>query len=132
MELRQFSFFKILKFKLFLGMALEYIWNKMNLRIAEIFSVCCRFHHSKIGEIFSEISVKYDTHFGGLYYVNGNATATPTGGRTLMLGDTRGVAGGQYALGRTEIANYKIPGPVSLEEGELTTTVAWLFVKKDC
>ena len=82
--------------------------------------------------LISEISLRFPTFFGGLYYVNGDATTDPVGGRTFMLGDTRGVNGGQYALGRTQIQNGLLPGPVHTDLKEYSDIIVYLYVKKDC
>ena len=79
-----------------------------------------------------EISVRYPNFFGGLYYVNGNSTALPSGGRTLMLGDTRGVSSGFFAVGSTVASSAYMPGPVGADGTGHYSSVIRLYVKKDC
>ena len=64
--------------------------------------------------------------------MNGAPNATDLGGRVLMLGDTRGVSGGQYAVGRTKVENGQIPGPVGSNQEEHNVEQVYLYVKKDC
>ena len=81
--------------------------------------------------LFLEVAVHYPTYFGGLYYVNGDASAEPNGRRTLMLGDTRGVNGGHYAVGRTQNGQSVLYGPVLEDLVEQVTDVVYLYVKKN-
>ena len=80
--------------------------------------------------ILLEVAVHYPTYFGGLYYVNGDGSAQPNGGRTLMLGDTRGVDGGHYAVGRTQNGQSVLHGPVLDDLVGRFTEVVRLLVKK--
>ena len=88
--------------------------------------------HQSNPVIFStlEVSVKYSTFFGGLYYENGNATTLSLGGRTLMLVDTRGVSSGFFAVGSTVTINTPMPGLVGIDETDYYTSIFWLYVKK--